>query len=263
MNPVLLKDNKKIYFVSDAHLGHPPAESSLKREKLLVRWLDEIKADAHSLYLLGDIFDYWFEYRKVVPRGFVRLLGKLSEITDSGIPVHFFTGNHDVWIFDYLPNETGIIIHRQELKIRLNNKKFFIAHGDGLGPGENGYKFLKSIFTSKILQWLYARIHPNAATGFAHCWSRHSRLSKETSEKFLGEDKEHLILFAKEKLEEEFYDYMIFGHRHLPFDHVINQHSHVICLGDWFVNFTYAVFDGDLIRLVEYPVDKNQYFGIE
>jgi UDP-2,3-diacylglucosamine hydrolase len=252
----LLPKNKKIYFVSDAHLGHPPADQSLKREKLLVRWLDDIRQDAEALYLLGDIFDYWFEYKKVVPRGFVRLLGKIADITDSGIPVHFFTGNHDVWVFDYLPSETGMIIHREAIKIQINDKKLLIGHGDGFGPEETGYKLLKSAFNSKILQWLYARIHPNATIRFAQWWSRHSRLSRESSVDFLGESREHLILYAREILKKEHFDYMIFGHRHLPFDIKLSEKSHVICLGDWFVNFTYAVFDGNGVKLLNYPVDK-------
>lgn len=251
-----LTKDKKIYFVSDAHLGHPPAEESLKREKLLVKWLSEIQKDAHSIYLLGDIFDYWFEYRKVVPRGFVRLLGKIAELTDAGIPVYFFTGNHDVWIFDYLPKETGIIVHRDILKLEINNIKFLIAHGDGLGPGEQGYKLLKKIFTSKVIQWLFARIHPNGATWFAHQWSKHSRLSKNISHSFLGEDKEHLIIFSRETLKKEHIDYFIFGHRHLPFDFIIGEGAHVICLGDWFVNFTFAEFDGTRVRLIKYPLEN-------
>jgi UDP-2,3-diacylglucosamine hydrolase len=260
MTNLSLQDNKRIYFVSDAHLGHPPAEQSLKREKLLIKWLDEIKSSAHSLYLLGDIFDYWFEYRKVVPRGFVRLLGKLAEFSDSGIPVHFFTGNHDVWIFDYLPEEIGITVHRKPLILNINHKRLLIAHGDGLGPGEYGYKLLKLIFTSKIMQWLFARIHPNTGTGFAHRWSKHSRLSKESSKNFLGEDREHLVLFAKKILLNEYFDYFIFGHRHLPFDLIVNKKSHVISLGDWFIHFTYAVFDGNEVKLINYPVEKNMDF---
>ena len=182
----------------------------------------------------------------------MRILGKLAELNDSGIPIHFFTGNHDVWIFDYLPEEVGIILHRKELNIEINHKKFHIAHGDGLGPGEKGYKILKSLFTSKIMQWLYARIHPNAATAFAHRWSKHSRLSKDASLEFLGEEKENLVLYAKQILKNEHFDYFIFGHRHLPFDIVIPDNSHVICLGDWFNNFTYAVFDGTKIELAKY-----------
>ena len=252
MNSVSIPSNKKVYFLSDAHLGLPPMEKSLEREKMLVRWLDDIKKDAHSIYLLGDIFDYWFEYRKVVPRGFTRLLGKISEITDSGIPVYFFTGNHDVWVFDYLPSETGMQIFHQPLKIKLNNSVFYIAHGDGLGSFEKSYNIIKSIFTNPILQWLYTRIHPNTATAFAHRWSRHSRLSKDVFLPFLGEDKEFQVLFSKDLLKTENIHFFVFGHRHLPLDLQIGKNSRLISLGDWFMNFTYAVFDGENMELKNY-----------
>ncbi len=246
----------KIYFVSDAHLGLPPREKSLQREKLLVKWLDEIKTDATEIYLMGDIFDYWFEYKKVVPRGFVRFLGKVAEICDSGIPVHFFTGNHDVWAFDYLPEEIGVTIHRKPYCLEAAGKSFYLAHGDGLGPDDQWYKLLKSIFTSSLLQWLYARIHPNSATGFAHRWSRHSRFSKGNYVPFLGEDKELLILHSKEILENQYFDYFIYGHRHVAINHYLGN-TRIIYLGDWFINFTYAVFDGKEVRLLEYLTRKE------
>jgi len=252
MNPIQIPENKKIYFLSDAHLGLPPREKSLYREKLLTKWLEEVRKDAHSIYLLGDIFDYWFEYSKVVPRGFTRLLGKISEITDSGIPVYFFTGNHDVWVFDYLPSETGLQVFREPLEIQINGKKFFIAHGDGLGPYDKGYKFIKSIFTNRVLQWLFARIHPNASISFAHRWSKHSRLSKDAFLPFMGEEKEFQVLFSKDVLEKEHFDYFVYGHRHLPLDIKLGQNSRLVCLGDWFINFTYAVFDGKDIELKSY-----------
>ncbi len=257
MNLIKIPDTKKIYFLSDAHLGLPPLEKSLEREKLLVRWLNEVRKDAHSIYLLGDIFDYWFEYRKVVPRGFTRLLGKISEITDSGIPVYFFTGNHDVWVFDYLPTETGMKVFSKPLRIEINGKSFFIAHGDGLGSYEKGYNIIKSIFTSRILQWLYARIHPNASASFAHAWSMHSRLSKDAFLPFLGEDKEFQILYSREVLKKEHFHFFVYGHRHLPLDITIGENSRMICLGDWFYNFTYAVFDGKEMELKSYPVEKR------
>jgi UDP-2,3-diacylglucosamine hydrolase len=257
MASIQIPQDKKVYFLSDAHLGLPPLDKSLKREKLLTRWLDEVRNDAHSIYLLGDIFDYWFEYRKVVPRGFTRLLGKISEITDSGIPVYFFTGNHDVWVFDYLPSETGIEVFHNPISITLNDRKFFIAHGDGLGPYEKGYKIIKSIFTSRVLQWFFARIHPNTATAFAHRWSMHSRLSKEASLPFQGEEKEFQILFSKSHLKKEHFDFFVYGHRHLAMDLEIGPNSRLICLGDWFVNFTYAVFDGKEMQLKTYPDNKD------
>lgn len=250
---VRIPPGKKIYFVSDAHLGLPPREKSLKREILLVQWLDEIKKDAHRIYLLGDIFDYWFEYRKVVPRGFVRFLGKVAEITDSGIPVYFFTGNHDVWVFDYLPEEIGVTVHHKPVIITFNEKKFYLAHGDGLGPGEFSYKVLKSIFRSRVLQWLYARIHPNSSTGFAHRWSRHSRFSKGVYLEWLGEEKEQLVQHSRNILEKEPIDYFIYGHRHVPRVHPLNN-SRIIYIGDWFINFTYGVFDGQEMKLEKYPV---------
>ncbi len=252
MQSIQIPRNKKIYFLSDAHLGLPPHEKSMNREKLLIQWLEEVRKDAHSIYLLGDIFDYWFEYSKVVPRGFTRFLGKLAEVCDSGIAVYFFTGNHDVWVFDYLPSEIGLEVFRKPLKIEINGKKFFIAHGDGLGSYERTYNFIKSIFTSRILQWLFARIHPNATIAFAHRWSKHSRLSKDVSQAFLGEDKEFQILFSREVLTKEHFDYFVYGHRHLPLDMIIGENSRYICLGDWFVNFTYAVFDGNDMKLMSY-----------
>jgi len=251
MNVTIPKD-KKIYFVSDVHLGLPPLDNSLVREKLLVKWLEEIRKDAFQIYLLGDIFDYWFEYKKVVPRGFVRFLGKIAEIRDSGIPVYFFTGNHDVWIFDYLPEELGVEIFRKPIIRIFNSKKFYLAHGDGLGPGEKPYKLLKSIFTSRFLQWIFARLHPNTATGFAHRWSKQSRFSKGNYVPWLGEEKEHLVLHSKKLLETEEFNFFIYGHRHVPKEFSINENSKLIYLGDWFVNFTYAVFDGEDVKLLKF-----------
>ena len=243
----------KIYFASDAHLGMHPAEKSVERERILVRWLDEIQKDATEIWLLGDMLDYWFEYRKVVPRGFTRFLGKISEITDRGIPVHYFTGNHDVWVFDYLPKETGIQVHREPVIKEINGKRFFIAHGDGLDQGDKGYFLLKKIFTSKFLQWAYARLHPNCATTFAHHWSKKSRFAKGISVEFKGEDKEELLVFARDLLKKEYFDFLIFGHRHIPLEYNIpGSQSKVFLLGDWIVNYTYAVFDGEDVYLKRY-----------
>lgn len=247
-----MEKRKKIFFASDAHLGMAAAINSLEREKMIVKWLDEIKEEAEEIYLLGDIFDYWFEYRKVVPRGFTRLLGKVAEITDSGIPVHYFTGNHDVWVFDYLPSEIGVMVHTKPLIKTIGEHKFFIAHGDGLGPEEGNYKFLKRIFTSKVFQWFWARLHPNLATAIAHHVSRRSRLAKGIYVDFLGEDNEVLIRFAKHKLAEEHFDYFVFGHRHIPLVFNLNEKSRLVFLGDWIVNFTYAVFDGKIVEMKKY-----------
>lgn len=248
-----MKDNKKIYFASDFHLGAPNFEESLKREKLLVKWLDEIKTDAEVIYLVGDIFDFWFEYKHAVPRGFTRLMGKLAELCDNGLEIHVFTGNHDMWIFDYLPKETGVIMHREPIDVEYNGKKFHIGHGDGLGPGDRGYKFIKRVFASKVCQWLFARLHPNFGIGIANFWSRKSRSHTKKKDEFHGEDKEWLVIYAKNKLKEKDYDYFVFGHRHLPLDIDIEGKAKYINLGDWIEYYTYAEFDGEKLELKEYP----------
>lgn len=244
--------NKKIYFASDLHLGLPNHEESLKREKLFVKWLNEIKEDAEEIYLLGDIFDFWFEYKRVIPKGFSRFLGKLCELTDSGIPVHFFTGNHDIWVFDYLPQETGVIIHKKPIVKEFNGKKFFLGHGDGLGPGDRKFKGLKKIFTNSFAQWLFNKVHPNIGIRIAHKWS-HSRrdLIHYDIKEFQGNN-EWLIQFVNKKIKEEHFDYFIFGHRHLPLDIKINENTRYINLGDWITNNTYAVFDGKNLELKSY-----------
>lgn len=189
--------SKKIYFASDVHLGAPALHNNREREKLFVKWLNQVKTDAEAIYLMGDIFDFWFEYKRAVPRGFTRVLGKLAEITDSGIEVHFFTGNHDIWIFDYLPNEIGVIVHDDVIKTEIRGKKFFLGHGDGLGPHDKGYKLLKKIFTNRFLQWSFARIHPNFSIWLAHQWSSRSRLrdGKIEADTYRGEEKEWLVIF--------------------------------------------------------------------
>lgn len=247
-----MKPGQKIYFASDFHLGIPDYASSLEREKKIVRWLNEVKKDAAEIYLLGDVFDFWFEYGTVVPRGFVRLLGKIAEITDSGIPVHWFTGNHDMWIFDYVPKELNIILHRSPIQKEYNGKKFYIAHGDGLGPGDHGYKFIKKVFASRVCQWLFARIHPNLGIRIARYWSGKSRIATgRNDEKYLGDEKEYLAVYSKRILSKEHFDYLIFGHRHLPLDITFGK-SRYINLGDWVRYFTYAVFDGSELKLLKF-----------
>lgn len=249
-----MNNNKKIYFASDVHLGAPALSNNRQREQLFVSWLDRVKNDAESIYLMGDIFDFWFEYKRAVPRGFTRVLGKLAEITDLGITVHFFTGNHDIWVFDYLPSEIGVIVHRDLVKTEIRGKKFFLGHGDGLGPFDKGYKILKKIFTNPILQWGFARIHPNFSIWLAHKWSSHSRLrdGKIEADTFRGEDKEWLVLFAREELKKEHFDYFVFGHRHWPCNIQLNEKSRYINTGDWITHFTYAVFDGETMELKEF-----------
>ena len=248
-----MEKNKKIYFASDVHLGLYPPERSLEREKVFVDWFKDIRTDASDIYLLGDIFDFWHEYKRVVPRGFTRFLGTLSETVDSGVNVHFFTGNHDIWVYDYLPSETGVKIYREHITRELSGKKFFIGHGDGLGKGDKGYKMLKAVFTNKLLQWLFARLHPNFSLSFGLNWSKHSRYAKGIiPEEFAGEEKEFQLEFAKEKLKTENYDFFVFGHRHIPMDIRIGDSTRLINLGDWINNFTYAVFDGEEMQLKAY-----------
>lgn len=239
-----------IYFASDFHLGVPDYASSLAREKKVVGWLNSIQDDAKEIYLVGDVFDFWFEYKTAVPRGFVRLLGKIAELTDSGIIVHFFTGNHDMWTFDYLEKELGVIVYRKPIEIEYSGKTFFIGHGDGLGPGETGYKILKGIFSSKLCQWAFARLHPNLGIGIANLWSRRSRISNAGyDEIFHGEDKERLVTFCKEELQKKHIDYFVFGHRHLVLDIKLDGSSRYINLGEWVTKPTYAVFDGTDLSL--------------
>ncbi len=242
---------KKIYFASDFHLGVPDAQTSRKREKRIVRWLEMVRHDAEAIYLLGDVFDFWFEYTTVVPKGYVRLLGKLAELRDSGIPIYFFIGNHDMWMFKYFEEELDIPIYRAPLQIELKGKQFFIGHGDGLGPGDKGYKFMKKVFSNPICQWLFARLHPNFGIKLATFWSGKSREKNEKApEEFLGKEKEWLYLYANRKLETAHYDYFIFGHRHLPLDITLeNGISRYINLGEWMNFNTYAEFDGQEVYL--------------
>ncbi|MGC8803075.1 MAG: UDP-2,3-diacylglucosamine diphosphatase [Bacteroidales bacterium] len=249
---ITLPAGKKCYFASDFHLGLFPYENSKQREKLIVQWLSEISNDASQLFLLGDIFDFWYEYRKVAPRGFVRFLGKLAELSDRGIELHYFTGNHDVWVFDYLPTELNLHLYRKHQTFLINDKKFLIGHGDGLYPGDWGYRFLKACFTNRVLQFLFSRLHPNLAFAIGHTWSKHSRLAKGVAEAFLGEDMEHQIIFARNYLTRENIDFFVFGHRHIPMDYSLNSHSRLINTGEWIHSNSYAVFDGDQMNLKFY-----------
>jgi UDP-2,3-diacylglucosamine hydrolase len=243
----------KIYFLSDTHLGAGAMSHPLDYERRVVRFLDTIKEDCAELYLLGDIIDYWFEYRYVVPRGFTRFLGKLGELTDRGIRVHWFTGNHDMWIRDYLPTETGVVIHRAAETVTLQGKRFFLAHGDGLGDDNRGYRWMSRFFHSTTCQRLYAAIHPRWTTAFAHAWSKHSRLSGGQFPDFLGEDREHLVLFAKQYLRQDpAIDYFVFGHRHIMLDLMLTRSNRIMILGDWITHCSYAVLEGGNLWLDVY-----------
>lgn len=237
----------KYYFASDVHLGLSVGDER-QRELLFIQWLDKVSHDAKAIFLLGDIFDFWCEYKKVVPKGHVRTLGKLAELTDKGIEIHFFPGNHDMWTFGYFANELGLIVHKNSLTIELDGKTFFLAHGDNVGTLSPGYRFLRYIFASPFFQFCFSWIHPRWGVAFAKRWSRHSRLSKGIAIPFYGE-KESLYLFAKEYVKARPIDYFIFGHRHTPIIMPVNEQSQFIILGEWIHGKEYAVFDGETVEL--------------
>jgi UDP-2,3-diacylglucosamine hydrolase len=245
--------SKKIYFASDQHLGAPTQEASFPREQKFVAWLDEVKQDAEAIFLLGDLFDFWFEYKTVVPRGFVRVLGKLAEIRDSGIPIYFFVGNHDLWMGDYFKKELNIPVYHTTKEFTFNNKTFLIGHGDGLGPGDKGYKRMKKVFVHPFSKWLYRWLHPDIGMKLAQYLSVKNKLiSGDEDVRFLGEENEWLVQYAKRKLETQHYDFFVFGHRHLPMEIQVGENSKYINLGDWIGYFTYGVFDGNTFDLKKY-----------
>ena len=248
-----IPQGKKIYFSSDNHLGAPTQAESLPREKIFVRWLDSIKHDAEVIFLLGDLFDFWFEYKKVVPKGFVRTLGKLAELRDSGIKIYFFVGNHDLWMGDYFEKELNIPVYHNPKEFVFNNKHFFIGHGDGKGPGDRGYKRMKKVFTSPFFQWLFRWVHPDIGVSVAqHLSVKNKMISGDEDKEFLGEEKEWLAQYSKRKLENNHFDYFIFGHRHLPMEIKVGQNSMYYNLGDWINHYTYGVFDGEEFELKTY-----------
>lgn len=241
-----------IYFASDFHLGVPDHESSLMRERRIVKWLNSISSNATEIFLMGDLFDFWFEHKYTAPKGHLRLLGKLAELSDAGIKIHLFTGNHDMWMFGYLQKELNAEIHSGPITKEYNGKKFYLAHGDGLGPGEYNYKFIKKIFANRFFQWCYARIHPNLSFGIANYFSARSRKKNHAADAlYLGDEKEWLFQYCKEILKKEHYDFMIFGHRHLALDKSIDK-SRYINLGDWIKYNTFGYFDGESFSLIEF-----------
>lgn len=247
--------NKQVYFLSDFHLGAPNAADSLVREKKLIRFLDSIQPTAGAIFIVGDLFDFWYEYKKVVPKGYVRILGKLAQLTDNGIPVYFFVGNHDMWMKDYFQKELQVPVYFEPVSFEFNGKKFLVGHGDGLGPGDHGYKFLKKIFRNPVCQWLFGLLPPLIGVGVANYFSRKSRakaLAKNTDDHFLGEDKEWLIIHCREVLQQQHYDFFVFGHRHLPIHFNLNESSLYVNLGDWLKYCSYAVFDGSNLELKYY-----------
>lgn len=251
---------KKIYFASDFHFGIPDHEKSLRREELFVKWLDEVKQDASEIYLMGDLFDFWFEYKTAIPKGYTRLLGKLAEITDASIPVYLFRGNHDMWAFHYLTEELNIQLYRDPLIKKFGEKVFYLAHGDGLGPGDHGYKMIKKVFQSKINQWLFRWLHPDLGINMALFWSRKSRYASEAKE---TRDEEYNLKMIKERLMVHSknllllypeLDYLVYGHYHLPYQQSLNDHCDMVVLGDWLTHFSYALFDGEKLELKIYSV---------
>lgn len=252
-NHIHIADGKKIYFASDNHLGAPTNEASRPRENKFVAWLDDIKHDAAAIFLMGDLFDFWFEYKTVVPKGFTRTLGKLAEISDSGIPIHYFVGNHDLWMNGYFEEELGIPVYHKPEEFTFNDTSVFIGHGDGLGPGDKGYKRMKKVFTSPFFQWLFKWMHPDIGIKIGQYMSvKNKMISGDDDAKFLGEDNEWLAVYCKRKLEDKHRDYFVFGHRHLPLEIDLNEKSKYINLGDWIQYYTYGVFDGETFELKIY-----------
>ena len=250
----MISTKTKIYFASDFHLGIPDRKSSLVREKKLIRWLDMVQQDAEAIYLMGDLFDFWFEYKNVVPKGYTRLFSKLAEITEKGIPVHFFKGNHDFWAFNYLHEESGVTIHDDTQVIDLKGRKSFLAHGDGLGPGDHGYKFLKKVFLSKFNQFLFRWLHPDIGIKMGLYFSRGSRISnmikQDKDENFFETDKEFLRIFSTETAKQNpEIDYFVFGHRHIPTIFNVSEKARCIILGDWVKHYSYGEFDGETFEI--------------
>jgi len=248
-----VSNNQKIYFASDQHFGAPTPEASLPREQKFVAWLNEIKEDAAAIFLLGDLFDFWFEYNTVVPKGFVRVLGKLAELKDAGIPIYFFVGNHDLWMTDYFEKELNIPVYHKPKEFTINNNSFLIGHGDGLGPEDKGFKRMKKVFTFPLFKWLFKWLHPDLGIKLGQYLSIKNKLiSGEEGAQFLGNENEWLVQYCYRKLAEKHYDYFVFGHRHLPLDIDLQKNSKYINLGDWISYFTYGVFDGDELKLNTY-----------
>lgn len=247
-----------VYFISDLHLGVAAKTSSEIRERLFVKWLQTYGEDMKELYIVGDLFDFWFEYKKSVPRGFTRAIGSLALLADKGVKIHLFTGNHDLWIFDYLPQEIGCQLYREPVVRMLSDKKFYIGHGDGLGPGDHGYKFLKKIFTNPLAQWLFRHLHPDIGIRLAQGSSKASRKHTGGADAvFESKEKEWLYQYCLEVLSKEDVDVFVFGHRHLPLDLQVGTKSRYVNLGDWLYYQTYAVWNGNDLELRSFEADTQ------
>ena len=240
---------QKIYFASDFHLGEPDYATSRQRENKVIAWLERCQGDAAAIFLLGDVFDFWFEYKHVIPKGYTRLFGKLAYLTDSGIPVYFFTGNHDMWLFDYLPAELNIPVFKKPQSVKVNDHHFLIGHGDGLGPGERPYKLLKMFFANPVCQWLFRWLHPNVGFAIANFWSRNSRYRNGVAQPFVSADKELIFRYCQDVEKEKHHDFYIFGHRHLPLELPINDSTTYFNVGEWILKPTYGVYDGQKFQV--------------
>lgn len=244
-----LEKNKKVYFASDFHLGVPDYHQSLQREKRIIQWLNDVSKDAQAIFLLGDIFDFWFEYQQVVPKGFVRLLGKLAELTDQGIEIILFSGNHDLWLKDYLVNEIDVKIYHGPQHYQIGTHSFYLAHGDGLGPGDRKFKFFKAVFKNPFCQWLFRWLHPDLGVVLAKFWSRDSRMAQEHEALEFYGDEEWLIIHSNEIEKSTHHDYYVYGHRHIAGIHKIDNQATYVNLGEWVYNSPYAVYDGETLTL--------------
>ena len=252
---------RPIYFLSDAHLGSRAIPHGRMHERRLVNFLDSIKHKAAAIYMLGDMFDFWYEYKMVVPRGYTRFLGKISELTDMGVEVHFFIGNHDIWCSDYLEKECGMILHRQPLTTEIYGREFYLAHGDGLGDPDKKFKFLRAMFHNRFLQKAFSNIHPRWSIDFGLSWAKHSRLKhdNEGDPEYLGEQNEHLVIYSKEYLQTHpEINFFIYGHRHIELDLMLSKTSRVLILGDWINSFSYATFDGEHIFMEQFVEGVTQ-----
>ncbi len=252
---------KKTFFLSDFHLGTAAKLSTKAREQQLVRWLDEAAPQAEAIYIVGDFFEFWFEYKTVIPKGFSRIFGKLAALRDAGIPIYLFIGNHDLWMFGYFEEEFGIPVYRKPMQINIAGKQFFIGHGDGLGPGDLGYKRMKKVFIHPFSQWLFRWLHPDIGTRLANFFSQKSRAATPAAEKaWLGEAQEWLLQYCLRKISQGIEpDYFVFGHRHLPVDWQLpNGKSRYINLGEWMWATSYAVFDGNDLHIAFFENPEGQ-----
>jgi UDP-2,3-diacylglucosamine hydrolase len=241
------------YFISDLHLGARSTADRLAGERRVVSFLKSIKPTAKRLYLLGDVLDYWFEYRTVVPRGYVRFFGALAELADAGVEITWFIGNHDIWIFDYLPSEIGLRVVDGSEVADIDGRRFFLAHGDGLGKLKPGFRLIRSVFRNRVCQRLFAAVHPRWTVPLAMKWSASSRraggdgpaVSMGDNEPYVAATR--LILDADPSI-----DFFILGHRHVLMDREIADGARLIILGDWIYHFSYAVWDGERLSLQKY-----------